>query len=78
MSTFPIKQFCLMGGAVYYACGGFEDYIDSFDAEDEAREVMNKWLEDKGDYYWAHVIDTKTGKGFQRGEPEATMARFAK
>lgn len=73
-----IKRFVVMGGSVYYACGGFEDYIDSFDTKEEAMAKRDKYLEEVGDYHWAHVGDIETGKYWAIGEAEATMARFAK
>ena len=71
-----LKRFVLMGGSQYYACGGFEDYISSFDTMEEARESMNKWLEEKGEYHWAHIGDLETGDMEVCGQAEATAARF--
>lgn len=76
--TTKIKRFVLMGGAVYYACGGFEDYLESFDSKDEAVAARNKFLTEKGDYHWAHVVDIETGEYWSVGQAEATVARFLK
>lgn len=76
--TTPMKRFVLMGGSMYYACGGFEDYIDSFDDKEQAIAAMHAWLKEQGNYNWAHVGDTQTGEYWRIGRSEATMARFAK
>ncbi len=62
-----VKRFVLMAGLVYYASGGFEDYISSHDSKDEAETAMKKWLEENPDYTWAHVGDLETGDMFAIG-----------
>lgn len=78
MTEHKVKRFVLMGGTMYYACGGFEDYIDSFDTKDEAIKARDAYIEKEGKYYWAHVGDLETGEYWAIGQAEATMARFAK
>lgn len=62
MSIIKLKRYVLMGGLVYYASGGFQDYIDSYDERIKAEEEMRRWLEDKGIYHWAHIGDLETGE----------------
>lgn len=78
--THKVKRFVLMAGSKYYACGGFEDYINSFDTREEAESAMNEWRKEQGDdmqdYIWSHVGDLETGEVFGKGQAEATMARM--
>jgi hypothetical protein len=74
-----VKRFVLMGGAKYYACGGFEDYLNSFDTKDEAIAARDKWLKEQEDsYHWAHVADLETGEYWSYGRAEAGLSRFMK
>lgn len=72
-----LKRYVVMGGQIYYACGGFEDYLESFDNKDEAIAYRDKFVEE-GSYVWAHVADIETGEYWCNGQPEASMARFCK
>ena len=51
-----MKRYLLFAGQNYYALGGAEDYVDSFDSLIAAKE---KWLvlDD-----WYNIFDTRTGK----------------
>jgi len=49
-----------MGGDIYYASGGFLDYRDSFDTEDEAKQCMAEFL-NHSLQGWAHYVDLETG-----------------
>lgn len=51
-----MDKFLVFGGEAYYASGGYNDYIDSFETIDEARE---KCIELKSKYYtfdWWHIV----------------------
>lgn len=63
-----VKRYVVMGGSVYYACGGFQDYRGSFDTEDEAKARVEEFLKEHGDYSWAHYVDLETGDMSVKGE----------
>lgn len=52
-----MRRFLLFYGCVYYACGGWRDFEDSFTNLADAQEQAEKLLTE-GD--WAHVVDTVT------------------
>lgn len=62
--TTKVKRYVLMGSTVYYASGGFEGYIGSYNDRPEAEAALKAYLAEKGDYYWAHVGDLETGEYF--------------
>jgi hypothetical protein len=70
-----LKRFVVMGGDIYYAAGGFEDYLNSFDTKDEAMQWMEEWIKDRG-YSWAHVGDIETGDYWIKGEACSPMKVF--
>lgn len=45
-----MKRFLLFGGDKYYACGGWADFLGSFDSVEEALAQPKQ--------EWRHVIDT--------------------
>ena len=51
-----LKRFLLFAGDTYYPCGGWHDFIGSYDSYEEA--AANGDI-DRND--WWHVIDHKTG-----------------
>ena len=57
-----MKRFLLFAGDVYYPSGGFGDFVGDFEAPEEARDKLVKWIEAEGDpgYSWAHIYDTET------------------
>lgn len=63
------KRFVVMGGAVYYASGGFEDYLNSFDTKEEADKFAADYLKSEGEYHWAQVGDLETGDFWVLGQP---------
>lgn len=77
--TWATKQFVLMGGQKYYACGGFEDFLGSFDTREEAEVAEKAWREAEGhDYIWTQIADLSTGDYTSKGRAEASIARFLK
>lgn len=74
-----VKRYVLMGGSIYYASGGFKDYLSSHDTEEEAKTALEKWFESQGDskeYSWAHVGDLETGQMWVKGEACNPMGMF--
>jgi hypothetical protein len=68
--TTVVKRFVLMGGSIYYASGGFEDYLGSFNTKPEAEAAQAAWHAEKGDmdhYSWSHIGDLETGEYFKKG-----------
>lgn len=61
------KRFVVMGGMVYYASGGFKDYLNSFDTKEEAETFMREWLKTNNEYSWVHIGDLVTGEYWEQG-----------
>lgn len=78
MTNIKCKRYVLMGGSKYYACGGFEDYLNSYDDKDKAIAALDKYIEEEGDLHWAHVADLETGNYWSKGQAEAGIARLFK
>tara|TARA_R110000787_G_scaffold2616_1_gene10228 strand:- start:237 stop:431 length:195 start_codon:yes stop_codon:yes gene_type:complete len=59
-----MKRFLLFAGNVYYPSGGFGDFIGDFEALEDAKDKLLKWIEAEGNpgYLWAHIYDTETMK----------------
>jgi hypothetical protein len=62
-----MKRFLLFAGELYYPCGGWRDFIDSFDTLAEAEAKADKLLkippgnpnDDAEDYIdWYEIVDT--------------------
>ena len=53
-----MKQYLLFAGFSYYPSGGWNDFIDSFDTNEEALT----YKKENDNYDWYHVIDTVTGE----------------
>lgn len=50
-----LKRFLLFVGGTYYPAGGFDDFVESFDTQEEAHEhIASKCKNDD----WAQIIDT--------------------
>lgn len=52
-----MKRFAVFAGDVYYPCGGWNDYRESFDTLDEARRYVFNWA-CRAD--WWHIVDLTT------------------
>jgi len=56
-----MKRFVLFGGPVYYAAGGFSDFVGSFDTVDEARHVAEtkicEVISPELECEWWHIFD---------------------
>jgi hypothetical protein len=74
MSEWQTKRFVVMGGLTYYATGGFEDYLESYDTKEEAETFAHKWLTEHGwgdnhdQGYWTQVADLSTGEFWVKGD----------
>jgi hypothetical protein len=53
-----MKRYLVFAGSVYYPSGGWDDFVGAYDTITEARAVELE--RGKGDYSWAHTIDTET------------------
>lgn len=53
------KRYWLFGGLIYYASGGMEDFIASFDTKEEALAKAIELEYIKAEFKWHHVIDTQ-------------------
>lgn len=62
------KRFVVMGGMTYYASGGFEDYLGSFDTKEEADAFAKSYLDINSSYYWTQVADLETGNFWCAGD----------
>jgi hypothetical protein len=63
-----MKRFLLFAGENYYPSGGMEDFINSFDSEQEAKDWYNKNQiaaksnPDLEEYEWLHIWDCTESK----------------
>lgn len=58
-----MNQFLLFAGASYYASGGWDDFVDSFDNVEEARDYVEVAAKERPhDYDWHHIVDSNTGE----------------
>lgn len=78
-NTYSVKRrYVLLGGQAYYATGGFNDFISSFDTLEEAQNEAIRLEELKGMYSldWWHIWDCENnsivakGKGVAYGADE--------
>lgn len=53
-----MKRYLLFAGDTYYPAGGWDDFIDSFDSFEAAREDPK--LVERSKYGWWQIIDTVT------------------
>lgn len=56
-----IKRYCLFGGAIYYASGGFNDFLASFETREEVVAAKIKWDAENVDYSWSQIVDLQEG-----------------
>lgn len=57
------KRYLLFAGETYYACGGWKDFKDSFDAEEAATRRGYELVNDPMTYYdWYQVVDLLNNK----------------
>jgi len=54
-----MKRFILCKGTVYYPIGGMQDYYDSYDDLDEAKDKITM-LEETNTGHWFHIYDCET------------------
>lgn len=59
-----MKRFLLFGGSIYYAAGGWKDFVGSFDREHDARRAAEQRhaLDARGEFEWYHVVDRNKGE----------------
>jgi hypothetical protein len=58
-----MNQFLLFAGAFYYASGGWDDFVDSFDTVEEAHDYVDVAAKERPqDYDWHHIVDSNTGE----------------
>ena len=55
-----IKRFVIFAGHYYYPSGGWSDFQDSFDTQEEAVEAALHFYSIAKD--WVQIIDLTTGK----------------
>lgn len=48
-----MKRYLVFKGAVYYPCGGMEDFVADFDFLIDAKQSLG----DVTDYEWGHIYD---------------------
>lgn len=54
-----LKRFLLFANVTYYAHGGWNDFVDSFDTIDDATNAVGRT---RRDIDWWHVVDSTTGQ----------------
>ena len=53
-------KYLLFAGEDFYPEGGFDDFINTFDSIEDAKEFVDA---NRGeDYKWAHIVDSKSFK----------------
>ena len=57
------KRFLLFKGEIYYPCGGWDDFVGSFDTANEARAAIGKM----DSYKWYQIIDADDGAEIENG-----------
>ena len=54
-----MKRYLVFGGESYYARGGWNDFLVSFDELHQAKSFISAWkAEDRRTHEWAHIIDS--------------------
>lgn len=59
-----MKRFLLFDGSTYYPVGGFCDFVNDFDSEDEAKAAAHKRCEGGRIWEvpdWHQIVDTAEG-----------------
>lgn len=62
MSAVPLNRYLVFAGAVFYAKGGWSDFIGDTETIEEAvvlTEKKDSWGD--AEYEWAQIVDTRTG-----------------
>jgi hypothetical protein len=54
-----VKRYLLFSGDTYYPSGGWQDFVDSFDTQEEA-DARGR-IERSNGHDWYHVVDAQTG-----------------
>ena len=60
-----LKRYLVFHGIDYEAGGGWEDFQDSFDTLEEAREKVQRTP--KGTLDWWHIVDSQAGQIVDKG-----------
>ena len=62
MSVAPLNRYLAFGGTIYYAKGGWSDFLGDAETVEEA-EALADVKDSFGDseYEWAQIVDTRTG-----------------
>jgi hypothetical protein len=56
-----MKRYLVFAGDDYYPCGGWDDFVGSWETIEEVREAMNGRLKIPGDgWQWWHAVDTRS------------------
>ncbi len=63
-----------MGGAQYYAKGGFHDYLGDFSTQGEAEDKGKHLMRDERDFEWFHVVNAETMKIVSGSDAQALGA----
>ncbi len=58
-----MKRYALFAGDNWYPAGGWKDFVQFYDRQDDA--VRRGWV-DGGD--WWHVVDMETGDIVEKGK----------
>ena len=73
-----MKRYLLFGSDIYYACGGWEDFIHDFDSLEDAIDIGNN-LEDlkyEGIQWW-HIVDLELRKIVNRSKEQSYGSWYA-
>jgi hypothetical protein len=68
-----LRRFILLGGDTYYAAGGFNDFISSFDSLDDAvaEARLRESFRSIDSFDWWHVWDCVTNSVVAKSERQA-------
>jgi hypothetical protein len=64
-----MKRFLVFGGEIYYAKGGFHDFLSSHDTLEAAVQCAQQY--DDTDVEWWHIFDATTGTIVAHSDGEA-------
>lgn len=73
-NTYSVKRrYVLLGGSSYYAAGGFNDFISSFDTLEEAQNeaIRLEELKRMDSIDWWHIWDCENNSIVAKGEGTA-------
>ena len=57
-----MKRYWAFAGEFYYPCGGGDDFRESFDTLEKAKQSVLEW---DTEWTWWHIVDRETGKKVQ-------------